>query len=462
VPDGIYDVTPISIPLGVILRGRGVDATTLQCTQGGKIITLAGARSGLSRITIDGVTKVALSIGVYGLALARPILDDVVLKRFETGLIYRGGQGARFRDLVVSDCSLGARWLGDLDTAGTGNGASLDFPLWIGGRVEFCSVAGLEIKYVDLPIVNAAVRNVDFYSNTGSALKVFGSRSIHVSTCSFDENTVDLEVLDGTPLSALNSVIDLKIDHSRFIGGEINLTGTLESVQFSRCDFEDNTITLTSPGNTVIAQDCRETGVTLAGTSTAWARSYENRIGATAGLTTGNAATKVWGLALDPGQGVYLEAKVVGRGRNTIDTAFYHITVSAARPGASLAYDTQTGQFTVGNVLTGATSGATGRITADADGGTTGTLTLQDLVGTFADNEIITDGSTGSATANGTQSYSDAALVGSITSIRAAQETDSDFACVFVANGPEIEVQVTGDTAKTVEWVAYVDWMASN
>lgn len=70
--------------------------------------------------------------------------------------------------------------------------------------------------------------------------------------------------------------------------------------------------------------------------------------------------------------------------------------------GATLNYDGQTGNFTVGLTITGGTSGAKGVITADADAGATGTLTLADVIGVFVDNETITDTSTGSATVNGT------------------------------------------------------------
>ncbi len=66
-----------------------------------------------------------------------------------------------------------------------------------------------------------------------------------------------------------------------------------------------------------------------------------------------------------------------------------------------LAYDGQTGNFTVGLVVTGGTSGATGTIHADADAGATGTLTLKNIKGTFQNNEAITDTSTGAATVNG-------------------------------------------------------------
>lgn len=65
----------------------------------------------------------------------------------------------------------------------------------------------------------------------------------------------------------------------------------------------------------------------------------------------------------------------------------------------TLAYDTQTANFTVGLKLTGASSDATGWIVYDDDGGATGTLVLSDVQGTFTAAETITDSSTGSAKA---------------------------------------------------------------
>ncbi|MCP3911216.1 MAG: hypothetical protein GY713_09705, partial [Actinomycetia bacterium] len=74
-----------------------------------------------------------------------------------------------------------------------------------------------------------------------------------------------------------------------------------------------------------------------------------------------------------------------------------------------LDYDTQTANFVqsngtsweAGDILTGGTSGTTARIIADMDQGTTGTLTIAMLTGTFQDNETITATAGGSATANG-------------------------------------------------------------
>ena len=67
----------------------------------------------------------------------------------------------------------------------------------------------------------------------------------------------------------------------------------------------------------------------------------------------------------------------------------------------TLAYDAEGTAFTVGLVLTGGTSGATGMIEVAVDDGSTGTLTLTDVDGTFQDNETITDSGSGSATSNG-------------------------------------------------------------
>lgn len=87
------------------------------------------------------------------------------------------------------------------------------------------------------------------------------------------------------------------------------------------------------------------------------------------------------------------------------------------RVSKTLAYDAQTGNFTAGDVITGGTSGATATILEDSDGGATGTLTLGGISGTFANDEIITDPSGGSATVNGTLGFT-------ITSIATAPICD--------------------------------------
>jgi len=80
---------------------------------------------------------------------------------------------------------------------------------------------------------------------------------------------------------------------------------------------------------------------------------------------------------------------------------------------AEIYYDTQTANFTATAVLTGTTSGATATIISDEDDGTSGKLKVNKVSGVFQDNELITDGSGGSATVNGAPVYiiSDTKLV---------------------------------------------------
>lgn len=75
------------------------------------------------------------------------------------------------------------------------------------------------------------------------------------------------------------------------------------------------------------------------------------------------------------------------------------------RLSLTLAYDGQTANFTVGEKVTGGTSGATAIVMEDADAGATGTLTLGDISGIFLNNEAITGDTTGIAVVNGTLTW---------------------------------------------------------
>ena len=88
------------------------------------------------------------------------------------------------------------------------------------------------------------------------------------------------------------------------------------------------------------------------------------------------------------------------------DVAYYlysHDIVGDAPSTGSLCYDALTNNFAVGETITGSTSGATASITiVNVDAGdTSGCLELGNVTGTFQDNEIVTGGSGGSATVNG-------------------------------------------------------------
>ena len=77
-----------------------------------------------------------------------------------------------------------------------------------------------------------------------------------------------------------------------------------------------------------------------------------------------------------------------------------YITQGGSIYGA-INFDTKTVAFsTIGQTITGGTSGATGTLAYITDYGTTGTLTMTNISGDFEDSEILTGSSEGSATSN--------------------------------------------------------------
>lgn len=107
--------------------------------------------------------------------------------------------------------------------------------------------------------------------------------------------------------------------------------------------------------------------------------------------TWGGATEKVMGAGLSIESDDIIIPSTAGGTNITIRT----------RVANRLNFDGQTGNFTVGQVVTGGTSGATGIIQAEStDAGTTGGLVLLNETGTFVDNEALTDPLGGAAVAN--------------------------------------------------------------
>lgn len=101
---------------------------------------------------------------------------------------------------------------------------------------------------------------------------------------------------------------------------------------------------------------------------------------------------------------LYLGCKVSGMTLNAKAEGYQDITFNlmGSFEAQALKYDAQSGNFTVGNTVTGGTSTNTGLIKGDNDGGTSGFLSLINTSGDFQNDEALTDGGTGAATCDGT------------------------------------------------------------
>lgn len=447
--------TQLTIPDGVILRGggRAGSPTVLQSQVAGACITL-GTGAGLKNIVVDGVNQVAGGIGVIATNKHETVLHNVLVKRFETGLKQVGGQRSHWQDLFIDSCAYGARLWGSAAVCSNNH--------WDGGAITNTTTIGLELSYEDSVVHNNAVRNVGIYDNTGTGLVVNGARNTTLDGCWFTGNTANWTIQDDTLAGVTdNTVIGFVMRNGSVNGGTAHYDGTCANVKFDGVDFKGVAVTLGSVTNNILWKDCTEdANVTISSTSLGIhvlrQISANGDAPTSTVVSTSATALKAWELSLLPGQKAWLEAHVIGSQRNGIGHAEYHIGQAVNRPGSTLLYKTQTVNFTLGAVLTGTTSGATARIIADSDSGATGTLTLKDILGVFLDNEEITDSSGGIAIANGVLNHQNAALLGSITAICPAVESDAAWAAVFAVNAGNVEVDVTGAAATSIVWTTSV------
>lgn len=458
IPAGTYPFNQLTLSAGIVLRGQSRGVTILQSQVQGNAITVSGDRAGLRGITIDGVDKQANSVGLFSKANDEVFFFDAEIKRFATGLHFKGGRRVSALNLYLSTCATNAKFHGDLNAGDGSDGDEFRDLLWVGGKNELATSVGVEFSWEDKLCINNRLIGVHHKDNTGQAIRINGARYTYLDGNSWLGNIGSLQVLDDTNTTNSarleNTVIGLFVTGGTMEDGTATFTNTCQSIIFEGVEIKDVDFTLSTPIlNPPLFIDCTEdSAVTIGGEGFKFSRYTRINDGTRSGLTTDATVTKAWSIALQPGQIVYLEIKVVARQRNAAANAAYHYVVRARRPGSTLAYDTQTANFAAGLVVTGASSGATARIQADSDSGTTGTLTLVDIAGEFLDNEVITDTGGGSALVNGSLTSQNAAVLGSLEAVGTIYEDDSNWAITCAANGTEIEVRVTGAAAKTIEW----------
>jgi hypothetical protein len=459
IPSGLYKVNAITVPANIVLEGQGMAATTLQSVIGSESFTLTGDRSGFKNLTLDGSSLSAGSVGIKSENNNYLTMQNVMVKRFETGFYAYGGKGFVFSNFSIDNVATAVKLFGEDNI--------LSDVLWAGGIISTATTLGLNLSYEDKECKNINLIGVGFESCTEFALQINGAHNVKLDGCWWKSNTKSIKILDDTATLTPSTANQNKVIIAQFNGGVIDggtfvIGDTADNVVLNNMTLKNLAFTLNTPTNNfLILKDCyEESGVTIAGETTKLLRQTSSLSGASFGVTTNNTATKTWSMELQPGQQVYLEAKVIAKGRNTPNRAMYHIGCGAYRAGAILAFDTQTANFTAGTILTGASSAATARIQSITDSGTTGSLVLTDIQGAFVDNEIITDnnGSPGRATANGTLSYQDVLLdsIGN-ENIRSIYESVANFAASFAASGPEVQLNVTGDSSLTIEWTVNVD-----
>jgi hypothetical protein len=462
-PAGSFEILTLTLPARVVLVGQGRNATTLRSMQAQPIISLGGVACGLRDLTLDGVNVIPASVGVFGVNARETLLDRIEIKRFDIGVLCKGGTKNRWDKMFVTNCNRGADLFGDVNAGQTVAGGPWADNVWSGGEVSFCTANGCNIEYRDDQATDMTFEQVAFHHNAATGLRLEGAQAVALYGCQFYDNIRNLEVQDDTDTSRrpLNTTVDLYGEGCWMLGGDVRFSGACSDVQFFRCDFADVDWRLDAPDEVILLRDCAEDALTtVIGEGTKLMRFNQHSEGSVSGITTDGTPITAWERALEPGEVGLAEARVIARRRNGTDYAIYHIQVGAQRPAASLTYDNETATFTVGQIVTGQSSGAAARIVALTDNGVSGSISLRDIDGTFQNAEIITDGLGGSARVDGSLSVQNAALdSGGVTVQRAAVETTASYDCTFSVSNEKIRLRVTGAAAHTVEWTAEVRWM---
>ena len=468
-PFGTIPVLQLSIPQNVVLAGQGRGVTVLRSQIASPTVTIAGDDCGLADLTLDGINLITASYGVFAKARKRLTLSNVEVKRFDTALQCVGGRDHVYRSLYLTNCKYGARLHGDVDFGDPTPGDEFSGLDWFQGKVTQMTTAGIELAINDLPVEHNVFRQVDITDCVGNAEAVIvsGASWTEFHNCYWTGNTNTLTVEDASDTTlGFEETIGLRIIGGQIAGTEtiptvLTFNGLCEAIELVQVSITDATIALAVPTNPIILRDCTEDAVTATGETTRLGRWRVGNFLSVAGTTSTNVATVVWKTQLEPNEVVQVVAAATAERLNGVEAASIRKIAGSRCAGSTIAYDNQTANFTVGNLVQGLTSGATAIIQADSDSGTTGTLTLADVEGAFVNDEIIKEVSgTGQATANGTLVSGAAAIMGSVgTQLNVGTNggaVPSGWDIGISVAGQEVLVTVTGATGATIAWTVQI------
>jgi hypothetical protein len=458
-PAGVIPFNTLSVPQNVILTGYGRAATILQSQVAGRVVELTGSGAGLADLTLDGVNLIPGSTGLYGRAVNRVRLENVEIKRFATGMMFRGGRDHVYRDLNLTNNTVGGSLRGDDDFVGTGTGDEFSGLDWFQGAVRQHIGGGLDLTMFDMPVRHNVLSQVDFIDNlTEPAVRLTGASFTSFRSCYWEGNTINLHVEDNQDATLLDrQVVGLRLDGGQIVNGTMSLDGLCQDVVIESMELDGLEIQANVPQTQILVRDCVEFDTYISGDSTKVVRFRTVNAGSVTGQTTGATPIVAWKTKLNPNEVVCIDAIATAECINTTDHAAYGIVHAARQPPATLAFDERTAAFTVGKLVIGSTTGAVGIITA-ATNSTVGTLSLASVEGTFIDNELLTEeGGTGGARVNGIMTFAATALLGTaVNSFTAESPNTLTWGLSTQVSGQELQLVVTGEAAKTIIWTVNI------
>ncbi len=463
-PAGVIPFNQLSLPTSVVLAGQGTSATTLTSVATQTVVKGTGDGCGLADLTLDGLTLIAGSVGLGGTALKGVTLTRVVIKRFATGLQLRGGSDHVYDQLTVTNCTVNAALLGDSAAAAGGGGDQFTRLLWRGGELSLSTDTALDLSMIDRPVTHCVLDGVRIVNNTGpDGAVLIGTRFCLFRDCRWDTNVCHLRVADHPDTTLANrQTVSLRLAGGAMTGanGVAKFDGLCSDVVLDAVELSSVNVQLNLPLTPILAEDCFETGTSLTGDPTKFERLTRDQKGTVFGVTTTGATTTAWQRTLNPNEVVMLTCTATAEQVNGADFAGFKIAQAARGAPLTLNFVNLGTAFTAGNTIQGQTSGATAKVATYAASGSSGTLTLGSVAGSFTPGEIIkeTNGS-GQASVNGLAVPGNAQLVGAAATIYAGRSSANanPWGVSFAVVGALVQVQLTGAAGVTLDWSLNVD-----
>lgn len=463
-PYGTIPFLKIDIPEGVTVMGGGKTSTVLQSQSGEAVVTLSGNYSGLSDLTLDGVQLIPNSIGIKAVSRTRTMLRDVLVKRFNRNVEFRGGTWFTWENVDVMDGTDGVILMGDDNSGGTVPGSALEHFTWKGGELGQHANIALQAIYEDFPIRHISLEDVKVKDNTETAVDLAGAQFVRFTDCEFSGNTRWLVMrdddLDTIVARRDNTTSTVTFEGCDIVDGEATFDGECETVLFDQCEIRETEIKLNTPQNSITVRDCVEREVTLSGVTTAWCRWVTAQNNIVVGRTVDDSPLTAWRQRLDFGEVGLFVATVLGVGQNIEQTLHAVRRGMYKRAGLDLPYAGQTSNFTLGNKVIGGISGASGTIQADSDSGATGTLTLINVEGDFIDDEPLTEES-GSGNGFVNLPVTEPAVTAATSDVVVQAIVGAGGTIAFGVSGEHVVLIITGNAGETMNWTVRVDGVVS-
>jgi hypothetical protein len=455
-PNGSFPILTLSIPEKCTLAGRGQLVTTLYTEVSGNVITLAGNDCGLEGLTIDGLSLKSGSVGVTATSKDNIIFTDVMVKRFDTGILMKGGSYHDYTNLHVDDCNKGYRGIGDLNISSSPAGSAFIGMGWKGGAVTSCIESGLELLLRDAAVRTIQIEQVRLTDHVGDgALILSGVRGFAGWELVFERNLVNIKVEDNldASLTISRTTSNISLSGGYINGGKSVFDGVCDNISIEQATLTDTEFEMNIPDNQVLLRDCIESGTAFTGESSKVSRFKTVNYGSIKGETSDGTAVVVYQTRLAPNEVVFCDVTATAEQRNGLGFAAWKKHHSAKGGVATLKYDGVVVAFAVGKEIVGQTTGARAIIIADASS----TLSLAAVAGEFENNELIkeADGA-GEARVNGVLTYGAAALISTevvpYTKGSNTGSPPSGWNVSYQVSGEELQVFVVGAASTDIAW----------